>query len=859
MAFTPQQLTGLSAAYTRKLQGTANADDVKNLDWASTQGWQAPVNTPPTPTPAPVAPAPVAPAPVPAPAAPAPAPAAPVAPAPTALAPAPAQAPAPQPAAPTAPAAPPAANAYGAFTSPTGYSLSAQQNWELNTAYQRIQAGMAGGATGANAGDQANVDYAMSKGWQPSTPGTPTTPNVPTNNMGSDLASPDQGTDDFSFDFGDTSGSDSLTTDPSVVSLLEKYGITPPSASGNPVQDYASTYNQLLTSMGVTDIKTEFNKVQEKYTALQNELNDKITAINDDPWLSEGVRVGQIKREQSRYEGKLQILTEQQKLYDSLYQQGVQQAQYVANAAYQQQQFNSQQAFNVAELALKEQEARASLKSTNLRDQLAIASEMRQQLSQKELSEDRKVDNARLSLKNLADMFGADVFKNMSESEKLKWEKDAGLPAGTLDNEVTANSNYPAAVQEYQFAQTQGYSGSYLDYQTLKKQVDASVAAVKPLSGDAAKVLTIATTMIPEIEQLKAAFQNDYRGSVSGILTGTNRELSKLVDQVADKVGRLRSGGAINKDEEARFMRQISSVMDLAFGNSADAISALDGLITEANMVADSMNPSGNSGNNYGTQPTTTTLPALNKSYNSLDSLLREQPNYQAYIINQANKGMDEATILRSLNSGQPITFNSGMGGTPTAQNIGSLSAKYESSGNPGAIGYDSTGGYSYGTYQLAHNNALSFIQQSPYARDFQGLKFNSPQFQQKWKEVASRDPQGFEQAQHSFIEKTHFQPQEQKLSSLGININTLSPVVKDVIWSTAVQHGPDNNIVASAFKSLPKTATEADLINKIYQLRWSGGANFSSSTPEVKKSVYNRFFGSNGELATAIKSLNTA
>lgn len=115
----------------------------------------------------------------------------------------------------------------------------------------------------------------------------------------------------------------------------------------------------------------------------------------------------------------------------------------------------------------------------------------------------------------------------------------------------------------------------------------------KPLSAEAAKVNAIATTIKPEIEQLKDAFRRDYRGSVLGITSGTNRGLSKLVDQVADKVGRLRSGGAINKDEEARFKRQIASVMDLAFGSSEGAIAALDGILTEADAVSSAMKAQG--------------------------------------------------------------------------------------------------------------------------------------------------------------------------------------------------------------------------------------------------------------------------
>lgn len=533
-------------------------------------------------------------------------------------------------------------------------------------------------------------------------------PSSPTDGGSNDGTSMDgTGTDDettdFSLDsFGDFNLND-LTTDPVNQSILEKYGITAPKVSDNPVTSYADTYKQLLGTMGITNIKSEFEKTQQKFADLQVELNDKISEINDDPWLTEGVRVGRIRSLQDKYEGRLQILTDQQKLYQSMYEQGVQEAQFVANAAFNQQQFDAQQSFNMAQLALQEQEARESLKSTKLRDKLAIAAEMRLSAAQDSDDQQKTQADSLNSLKTLADMFGGDFLNNLSVAEKRKWEQNAGLPEGTMDylgdtieqRNLASGSEYPASVQEYQFAQAQGYNGSFVDYQTLKKQIDASVAAIKPLSGDAAKVLTIATTMIPEINQLKAAFEKDYRGSVTGILTGTNRELSKLVDQVADKVGRLRSGGAINKDEEARFKRQISSVMDLAFGNSASAIAALDGLITEANMVANSIDPYGNTGGSP--QETSVTLPALNASYSSIDALLRKQPEYQNYIIQQAQNGLDEATILKQLNTGQPITFNSGMGGTPTAQNIQLGSRLARVNNNPGNLRYVGQVGASQG------------------------------------------------------------------------------------------------------------------------------------------------------------------
>lgn len=241
------------------------------------------------------------------------------------------------------------------------------------------------------------------------------------------------------------------------------------------------------------------------------------------------------------------------------------------------------------------------------------------------------------------------------------------------------------------------------------------------------------------------------------------------------------------------------------------------------------------------------------------------QPGDSQAVIDQKRKNREiaiqgirnEAGTAVGGGGGIDSAFDSYMGGfnpAPSKALNGSLSQKYESSGNPGAIGYDSTGGYSYGIYQLAHNNAKTFVEQSQYAKAFEGLPFNSTAFRQKWQQVAKADPQGFAQAQEKYVADTHLGPQLGLLQSKGINVNALSPTLKEVIYSTSVQHGPKTPIVANAIAKLGPNATEQQLIRQIYVDRWNGGANFANSTPAVKKAVYNRFFGPNGELATALK-----
>lgn len=143
--------------------------------------------------------------------------------------------------------------------------------------------------------------------------------------------------------------------------ILQKYGITPPTPSDNPITSFSDTYKKLLTDLGVPDIKSRLDEINKKYGDLQNELNDKIADVNENPWLSEAARSDEIQSLQSRYKGKLGILTNQQKLYDSLYQQAVEEAKFVSQTAFKQQEFNVNTAIKLQQLALDQQEAMRKL------------------------------------------------------------------------------------------------------------------------------------------------------------------------------------------------------------------------------------------------------------------------------------------------------------------------------------------------------------------------------------------------------------------------------------------------------------------------------------------------------------------
>lgn len=200
---------------------------------------------------------------------------------------------------------------------------------------------------------------------------------------------------------------------------------------------------------------------------------------------------------------------------------------------------------------------------------------------------------------------------------------------------------------------------------------------------------------------------------------------------------------------------------------------------------------------------------------------------------------------------GGPERMMEGMG--ESSQGLGSLSARYESRGDAGAIGFDSTGGWSYGAYQIATKTGtmtrfLQYLQEKNpdmantlnTAGGVQGAAAGTDQFKQAWQELSRKD-RSFYQAQRQFISDTHYKPLAQKiLRETGIDVNKRSRALQEVTHSTAVQHGPGTNVITLAIQRAGgANAKDEDIIREVYNER---GTRFGSSTAQVQASVANRF-----------------
>ena len=191
-------------------------------------------------------------------------------------------------------------------------------------------------------------------------------------------------------------------------------------------------------------------------------------------------------------------------------------------------------------------------------------------------------------------------------------------------------------------------------------------------------------------------------------------------------------------------------------------------------------------------------------------------------------------------------------------QQLGVLSARWESNGNPAAIGNDKHGGFSYGMYQISTRMRtmdyfLQFLkEQSNEIYDIlikAGGSWAAGQgdsaFQQAWKELAKNRVDIFTQSQHKFIATTHFYPLYNKLLDTCLKNMNIGHALKNVIWSVAVQHGAVGGL-ALIKKSLIgydiSNMNQKEVIARIYEERSKVDVYFKGSTINTKKAVRARF-----------------
>ena len=190
---------------------------------------------------------------------------------------------------------------------------------------------------------------------------------------------------------------------------------------------------------------------------------------------------------------------------------------------------------------------------------------------------------------------------------------------------------------------------------------------------------------------------------------------------------------------------------------------------------------------------------------------------------------VDAGTIGTDLSEGQsanlpPLDIKPSNAKFDENAELGILSKKYEAPGGVGTVstGVGDPGGVSYGSWQLSTNAGTlgAYLKDTPeYAKFFGNARPGTPEFTQRWKEIAKADPKGFEKSQHDFLYKKNFKGVLDYATSKGMD--TSSKTIQNVLWSQAIQHGLKGNktIINDALKDVDPKNNE-EVIKAIYQSR---------------------------------------
>ena len=105
---------------------------------------------------------------------------------------------------------------------------------------------------------------------------------------------------------------------------------------------FADTYRNIYDQLGLGDIRSQIEKTGTDLQDLQNKKVDEISLVNENPWLTEGQRQDRVNAIGKRYEQKESNLMNRIQLFQSTFEQGRQEAQFIASQTAQEQRANTE-------------------------------------------------------------------------------------------------------------------------------------------------------------------------------------------------------------------------------------------------------------------------------------------------------------------------------------------------------------------------------------------------------------------------------------------------------------------------------------------------------------------------------------
>lgn len=133
----------------------------------------------------------------------------------------------------------------------------------------------------------------------------------------------------------ETSNTAPNATAQSYTAVQQKFGLpqTPQDFSSDPIKTIKDITKQVFSAMGLGEANKEIKNISGELEDLENDRDDEIRDINDDPWLTEGVRIRQIQKVEQKYEDRINNRVNRLQLLESVRDDATQQAQFALGTA----------------------------------------------------------------------------------------------------------------------------------------------------------------------------------------------------------------------------------------------------------------------------------------------------------------------------------------------------------------------------------------------------------------------------------------------------------------------------------------------------------------------------------------------
>lgn len=194
-------------------------------------------------------------------------------------------------------------------------------------------------------------------------------------------------------------------------------------------------------------------------------------------------------------------------------------------------------------------------------------------------------------------------------------------------------------------------------------------------------------------------------------------------------------------------------------------------------------------------------------------------------------------------------------------ERLGSLSAKYESNGNPAAVSQSTGdgGGWSYGIYQFASGvgkvqDFVDWLCQHAAPYDEYGRQLAATgnpccdqSFVEKWQDIGNIDSEGFGALQDEYVKPQYYDSGATNLLHwYDFHIEEHSNALQQVLFSNCIQHG--SYYGAEVFGDAAELAgkkiegmSDAELIHFIYEVKLTD-LSWSSGSPELRPGLFSRW-----------------